>query len=170
MQKLPYYNNVETASKHERLRAIILRTARSTRIRFRLKMLKFFSGSKKFFCPHVLNRICLSTRIRLRLKTQVFFLSFLPAVQPYPMKTVSEHGTLSKTLNLTSWCHRYKMFRFQESTREHENCVFRNFHSGERFWKFAFSVTVFNWYMNVDGRPIHKEKVAFSNKNWTFPL
>ena len=60
---------------------------------------------------------------------------------------------------------------FRRSTRKRETGVFKNLHSGERFWKDAFSVIVFTGYLRTVGKTAGK-KSAFSNKNgyvWTGP-
>ena len=41
----------------------------------------------------------------------------------------------------------FEKYRFHPSTRKHENGVLKKFHSGERFQKVAFSVTVFIEYV-----------------------
>ena len=55
--------------------------------------------------------------------------------------------------------------RFRPSTRKRKADVFKSLHSGERFRKGAFSVTVFTELVSVDGRLNRRKKYPFSNKN-----
>ena len=65
----------------------------------------------------------------------------------------------------------FENLRFRPTTRKRETGVFKNPHSGERFWKDAFSVIIFTGYVRTVGQTAEK-KSAFSNKNgyvWTGP-
>ena len=65
----------------------------------------------------------------------------------------------------------FENLRFRSSTRKRETGVFKNLHSGERFWKDGFLVIVFIGYVRTVGQTAEK-KCAFSNKNryvWTGP-
>ena len=67
------------------------------------------------------------------------------------------------------WCmtSSYSEFEagFSPSTRKRKADVFKSLHTGERFWKGAFSVTVFTELVSVDGRLNRRKKFPFSNKN-----
>ena len=57
----------------------------------------------------------------------------------------------------------FENLRFRPSTCKQEASVFKNFHSGERFWKDAFSVIVFTGYVWTVGQT--KEKyIRFQTK------
>ena len=55
--------------------------------------------------------------------------------------------------------------RFRPSTRKREAGFFKNLHSGERFWKDAFSVTVFTEFIRVDGRTNRKKNIRQFKQN-----
>ena len=50
----------------------------------------------------------------------------------------------------------FKRFRFHASTRKRYCCVFKSFHSGDRFQKVAFSMSVFAGYVWTEGEPTKK--------------
>jgi len=53
----------------------------------------------------------------------------------------------------------FKNLRFHASRRVQQNGVFKNLHSGERFWKDAFSVIVFTGYEWTVGQTGEKKSV-----------
>ena len=59
----------------------------------------------------------------------------------------------------------FKNLRFHLPTRVHRIGVFKNLHSGERFWNGTFSVTVFNGYVWTLGQNGGK-KISFFKQKW----
>ena len=61
------------------------------------------------------------------------------------------------------WHHLFENRRFRPSTCKRKAGVFKNLQSEERFWKDAFSVTVFH-RIRVDGRPNWTKKISVKQK------
>ena len=57
--------------------------------------------------------------------------------------------------------------RFRPSTRKRKADVFKNLHTGERFWKGTFSVTVFTELVSVDGKLNRRKNIHFQPKTDT---
>ena len=107
--------------------------APSTLIRFRLKTGFSYENASKVFRPHY----------RFPIVFQSFSLSTLKRwTDP---KTLNARLSMRRFLGQRSHDHhdvtRFRKAPFSPSTLQHENGVFENIHSGERFRKYPFSVT-----------------------------
>ena len=69
----------------------------------------------------------------------------------------------------------FEIVRFRPSTRRRKAGVFKNLHSGQRFWKDAFSVTVFTefeWTVGQTGEKIlvFKQKGICVDRAWEIQI
>lgn len=58
----------------------------------------------------------------------------------------------------------FKKLCFHLSTKAQQNGILKNLHSGERFWKDAFSVTIFTGFVWMESQSMRRKKSVFKEE------
>lgn len=58
----------------------------------------------------------------------------------------------------------FKKLYFHLSTKAQQNGILKNLHSGERFWKDAFSVTIFTGFVWMESQSMRRKKICFQRR------